>query len=64
MGVVQGPVSRPTDQAYQVLDHLNGLLDAELEQMELVIQQDVARLNELLREAGLEAIQTENLITD
>ncbi len=31
--------------------------------MDLVIQQDLARLNELLRELGLEAIDAERLIT-
>jgi len=35
----------------------------ELDAMRLVIEQDVARLNEELRRRGLEPIQTENLIT-
>ena len=60
---VEGAESRPTDQAYEVFETLSGQLDVELEQMNLVIQQDLARLNELLRELGLEPIDTERLIT-
>lgn len=63
MSVVEGAEKKPTDQSYDVFEHLNGLLEDELEQLELIIQQDVARLNELLREEGMEPIETENLLT-
>ena len=53
----------PTRQAYEVFDHLSRLLDAELEQMTLIFQQDLAQLNELLRSLGMDPIDTENLIT-
>ena len=53
----------PTDQSYQVFETLSAQLDEELEQMNLVIQQDLARLNELLRELGLDPIDAERLIT-
>jgi hypothetical protein len=46
-----------------VFENLSGQLEGELEQMNLVIQQDLARLNELLRELGLEPIDSERLIT-
>ena len=36
----------------------------ELEQMNLIIRQDLARLNELLRELGLDPIDVERLITE
>ncbi len=60
---VEGAESRPTDQSYEVFDMLSGQLDVELQQMRLIIQQDVARLNELLRELGLDPIDTDRLIT-
>jgi len=61
--LVEGAETLPTDQSYQVYETLSGQLDEELEQMNLVIQQDLARLNELLRELGLEPIDAERLIT-
>ena len=61
--LVEGAETRPTDQSYEVYQTLSTQLDTELEQMQLVIQQDLARLNELLRELGLEPIDAEQLIT-
>jgi len=60
---VQGAESRPTDQSYEVFEVLSGALEQELEQMTLIIQQDLVRLNELLREFGLEPIDADRLIT-
>ncbi len=59
---MEGAESRPTDQSYEVFEALSTALEAELEQMDLVIRQDLARLNELLRELGLEPIDAERLI--
>ena len=61
--LVEGAETRPTEQSYAVFETLSGQLEGELEQMNLVIQQDLARLNELLRELGLEPIDSERLIT-
>jgi photosystem II stability/assembly factor-like uncharacterized protein len=61
--LVEGAETRPTDQSYEVFETLSGQLETELEQMNLIIQQDLARLNELLRELGLDPIDTERLIT-
>jgi photosystem II stability/assembly factor-like uncharacterized protein len=61
---VEGAENRPTDQSYEVFEVLSAALDQELEQMSLIIQQDLARLNELLRELGLEPIDAERLITE
>jgi len=61
--LVEGAETRPTEQSYTVFENLSGQLEGELEQMNLVIQQDLARLNELLRELGLEPIDTDRLIT-
>jgi hypothetical protein len=61
--LVEGPENRPTDQSYEVFDVLSSALGQELEQMTLIIQQDLARLNALLRELGLEPIDAERLIT-
>ena len=46
-----------------MFESLSGQLEGELGQMNLVIQQDLARLNELLRELGLEPIDSGRLIT-
>jgi photosystem II stability/assembly factor-like uncharacterized protein len=61
--LVEGAESRPTDQSFEVFEVLSGQLETELEQMNLVIRQDLARLNELLRELGLDPIDAERLIT-
>jgi photosystem II stability/assembly factor-like uncharacterized protein len=63
LNLVEGADDRPTDQSYTVFDMLSGQLGGELEQMNLVITQDLARLNELLRQLGLEPIDLERLIT-
>ncbi|MBE0617040.1 MAG: glycosyl hydrolase, partial [Proteobacteria bacterium] len=61
---VEGSENRPTDQSHAVFETLSGQLGGELEQMNLVIAQDLARLNELLRQLGLDPIDLERLITD
>ncbi len=63
LNLVESALDQPTDQSYEVFDMLSGQLGEELQQMQLIIQQDVARLNELLRSLGLEPIDTERLIT-
>ncbi len=64
LNLVEGAYHRPTDQSYQVFDELSGKLGTEVDQMNLVITQDLARLNELLRELGLDPIDTERLISE
>jgi len=64
LNLVEGSYHRPTDQSYQVFDELSGKLGTEMDQMNLVITQDLARLNELLRELGLDPIDTERLISE
>lgn len=61
--LVEGAETRPTDQSYEVFEMLSTQLQGELDQMNLIIQQDLARLNELLRELGLDPIDAERLIT-
>ena len=64
MFTVESGESRPTDQSVAVFDHLSGLLQTELIRMNTIIEQDLQRLNELLREANLEPIQTERPISE
>jgi hypothetical protein len=64
LNLVQGSDFQPTEQSYTVFETLSSQLGTELEQMNLVIQQDLARLNELLRELGLDPIDTERLISE
>ena len=63
LNLVEGSEYRPTDQSYQVFQYLSGRLDQQIEQMNLVIQRDVGRLNELLRRLGLDPIDVERPIT-
>lgn len=63
LNLVEGSEFPPTDQSYQVFETLSSALDEELEQMNLILQQDLARLNELLRELGLDPIDLERIIT-
>jgi photosystem II stability/assembly factor-like uncharacterized protein len=65
MFVVESSETEPTDQSEQVFEHLSGLLQTELIRMNTIIQQDLARLNELLRGANLDPIVVdEELIGD
>lgn len=63
LGLVERAEAQPTDQSYEVFEKLTGELDAQIEILTIIIQQDLAQLNELLRSLGLDPIQTENLIT-
>jgi photosystem II stability/assembly factor-like uncharacterized protein len=53
----------PTDQSRQVFERLDGLLQEEMVRLRLIIEQDLARLNELLREEGLDPITVRRLIS-
>ncbi len=57
MGVVERGEARPTDQSRAVFEHLSGLLQAQIIQMNTIIQQDVTRLNALLEGENLEPIE-------
>lgn len=62
LGTVDGGQGAPTQQAYQVFDHLSELLQVEMIRLNTIIQQDLRRLNELLEEAGLPPVDVEELI--
>ena len=53
----------PTEQSRQVFERLDGLLQEEMVRFQLIIEQDLARLNELLREEGLDPILVRRLIS-
>jgi hypothetical protein len=53
----------PTAQSRQVFDRLDGLLQEEMVRLQLIIDQDISRLNELLREEGLDPILIRRLIS-
>ncbi len=63
LGLVEGSESRPTDQSYVVFRRLSDLLDRQLERMEVVVQDDLGRLNELLAREGLEPIGKGRLVS-
>ena len=63
LGLVEGSESRPTDQSYEVFRRLSDLLDRQLERMEVVVQDDLGRLDELLAREGLEPIGKGRLVS-
>ncbi|MGI9627368.1 MAG: VPS10 domain-containing protein, partial [Longimicrobiales bacterium] len=63
LNLIEGAEDRPTDQSREVFVHLSSLLDDEIGQMNIVIQRDVTRLNELLRLEGLEPIEQVRLVS-
>ena len=63
LGVVESSESRPTDQSYEVFEHLSALLDEQLSQMEIVIRRDLGTLNDLLIREGLEPIEDRRLVS-
>jgi photosystem II stability/assembly factor-like uncharacterized protein len=64
MGVVERSERRPTDQSYEVFEHLSGSLQEQLDRMIIIFQSDLARLNELLRQEGLDPIEVGDLISE
>jgi photosystem II stability/assembly factor-like uncharacterized protein len=61
-GVSQGDFP-PTEQSHKVFERLDGLLAQEMTRLQLIIDQDLARLNELLREEGLDPITIRRIIS-
>jgi hypothetical protein len=53
----------PTEQSREVFDHLDGLLQEEMTRLQLIIDQDLRRLNELLREEGLDEITIRRIVS-
>ena len=56
MGTVEGGEAEPTEQSREVYEHLSGLLQVELDRLQVIINTDLRRLNELLQENGLDPI--------
>jgi hypothetical protein len=57
MGAVEGVDGRPTRQSYEVFDYLSGLLDEQINRMEVLIRTDLEEFNRLLQSKGLEPIR-------
>ena len=53
----------PTAQSKDVFNRLDGLLQEEMIRLQLIIDQDLARLNELLRQNGLDPIEVKKTIS-
>jgi hypothetical protein len=58
MGVVESGESRPTNQSYAVFEYLSGKLQRELDRMAEIVAGTVGRLNEMLREEGLDPVRS------
>jgi photosystem II stability/assembly factor-like uncharacterized protein len=57
LGVVEGSENRPTEQSYTVFEYLDGLLQAEMEKLHNLLQQDLGALNGRLEGLGLDPIE-------
>jgi photosystem II stability/assembly factor-like uncharacterized protein len=57
LGLVERSEYRPTDQMVEVFDHLSVQLDAQLEALRGILDNDLRELNRLLNEAGLAPIE-------
>ena len=55
-GVVASADAAPTEQCYQLYDHLAAQIDRELQRLQTCIDTDLAAFNRLIREAGLPAV--------
>ena len=53
----------PTEQSRQVFERLEELLQGEMVRLQLIIDQDITRLNELLRREGLDPIEVQRLVS-
>ena len=58
LGVLASADEAPTRQAYQVFDHLSAQIDAQIAQLQNLIDVDVAAFNELVGKAGVPPIAT------
>ncbi len=56
LGHVEGGEGEPTEQAQEVYQYLSGLLQVELDRLQVIIETDLRRLNELLTDNGLDPI--------
>ncbi len=56
LGHVESGEAEPTEQSREVYEYLSGLLQIELDRLQVIIETDLRRLNELLTENGLDPI--------
>lgn len=63
LNLVEGSEYRPTDQSYDVYEVLSDELQDQLDELQRIIQEDIARLNQLLQEEGLPTISTGRLVS-
>jgi photosystem II stability/assembly factor-like uncharacterized protein len=57
MGAVEGVDGEPTAQSYEVYDYLSGLLDQQMNRLDVLIRTDLEEFNKLLRSKGLDPIK-------
>ena len=59
LGIIERGEYRPTDQSYEVFNMLSGQLTTQLDALNAIIATDLAELNRLLQQNGLEVIRVE-----
>ena len=57
LGVVQNADGRPTEQSYTVFDELSGQLDQQLSLLSRILDTDLTRFNQMLRDKGLQPVE-------
>jgi hypothetical protein len=64
MGLMEAAEAEPTESSREVYRYLSTLLQEELDKMDVIIQTDLSRLNELLRSEDLPPINSDPLVSD
>jgi len=64
MGLMEAAEAEPTESSREVYRHLSTLLQEELDRMDIIIEQDLARLNDLLRGEDLPPINASPIVSD
>ena len=64
IGLLEAAEAEPTESSREVYRYLSTLLQEELDRMDIIIEQDLGRLNELLRGEDLPPINPDPIISD
>lgn len=63
LGIVESGEAAPTEQTYEVYNVLSDRLNVQLDLFNLILREDMSRLNDLLQESGFEIIRIEDIIS-
>ena len=63
LGIVESGEAAPTEQTYEVYNVLSDRLNVQMSLFQIILRDDMSRLNDLLQEAGFEIIRIEDIIS-